>query len=215
MRTAGAFAFAALLRLPKQNPAGTRRFAVGCGGIATGWKISYSTLFGTLEVQLGPATLFASPAMCGEDHMLVLAGFDPAQGSGFVVTNNELGAAAAPIAYVPELAVEFSMGDEVGALAGWHDGGIAAFGFTDTLVTFEQAFELWAETERAGDILDTAGMFQYLWSARDGMANVVDNGNEVWTDIRSGVQVPRVGVQVGMAAGARDAEWSKLSEYGP
>jgi hypothetical protein len=215
MRVDGDFIVSALFRMSSQLPDSNERFVAGVRGGGAGWSISYDPTLTLINARVGPVTLSCVPALSAEDHVLVTLVHVDGVGA-FLYVNGEAQDFSA-VVYVPELVAELSFGNIASSPDDTlRDGGLVAVGFSDVApspASFDVYAELWAETERANDLIDQQQLFQYLWSARQGMPNVVDGGNESWVDSRSGVALGRVGAQLGMSAAARDAEWSRLSVF--
>jgi hypothetical protein len=219
---------AALIHTPSflMQPAGGEGFFMGCRNNAgnLGYSLSFEDSSQAVvwragnQQQIGPL-----PVQAGHDHaLLVGCTADSGVAIGmFLVMNGLLAGGAGPVVWAPEPVLPFSVGNtaEAPAAYGLLDGGVIAVatgpyiwpasgpGSSDFYPAMAQ---LWAETERAGDILDTQNLFDHVWSCRRGLPNVVDGGNEAWVDWKAGTVMTRQGVpRAGLSVNARTSNWMK------
>jgi hypothetical protein len=98
--------------------------------------------------------------------------------------------------------------------------GVCVGPFVDLeeLFTASPAVEQYASVFSACDVVDaepspvlmgvTMPPSSYLWSARRGLPQLVDNGNETWADQVTGLELPRVGTQAGATVGNHAPNWA-------
>jgi hypothetical protein len=222
---------AALVQVPSApvSPSG-QGFFMGCretgGADERGYSITFNDTQNDLLFSAGDVTTLVNiPVSAGKDHALVVgctvAGI--AEIGMFMFVNGLVIGGNGPVTWLPEPTRPFEIGNSSMDTEEWGllDGGViacatGAFVWPGTGPESQEFYDvlqqLWAETERAGDIIDEQGIFSHIWSCRRGLTNLVDGGNETWTDWRGGTVLSRQGTpHAGLSVGARRSNWRKVS----
>ncbi len=228
---------AALVHIPSAPmvPPGTEGFFMGCRDNTNhrGYSITFEDAGHSVRWNVGlvSATIPILPAQSGRDHALIVgctseSDLNPGEIGMFVFVNGFVIGGNGPVVWTPEPTRPFEIGNSSEDTEEWGllDGGVIACatgpfvwpvsgaGSQEIYTVLQQ---LWAETERAGDIIDQQGIFDHVWSCRRGLPNVVDGGNEQWVDWRGGTVMRRQGTpQTGLSVSARRSNWMKAPAPG-